>query len=481
MIMINTKKTYPMPSLNMNTKPVIGSLKEDGLRVCRRSCKISKNPLSRSRGCHDAEALYNQDASVFDKVRVLDHGGAEELHDQSCSEENVSQKYPSNQNNTTAVDSVEPLISTCVSNMATIFSPMKESSDTYNNQGTEILLDSGYCDDGRRNSSEYPGCNVSDFHISDMIFSCPSIERNSEFYNKTDTTLPLDYLAEEPGLFSDECLDLPFLEDITDSRCELGGRETQESIADAKNFSMDMEIHQIISQSHDLDSLINVFPDQDYECFDPQLYIKTQVDMPSTLSAALVPSEKQNTKRNTLVLDLDETLVHSTLGPCDDADFTFPVFINRKEYIVSVKKRPHLQTFLHRVSEMFEVVIFTASQSFYAAQILHILDPDSNVISRRAYRESCIFSEGSYVKDLTIFGVDLARVAIVDNSPQVYRLQVDNGIPILSWFDDPSDSALMSLLTFLETLAGADDVRPIIAKKFASLVWHIFLYVIYVI
>ena len=43
---------------------------------------------------------------------------------------------------------------------------------------------------------------------------------------------------------------------------------------------------------------------------------------------------------------------------------------------------------------------------------------------------------------------------------------MDNGIPIESWFDDQSDSALAGLLPFLETLVGVDDVRPLIAQKF---------------
>lgn len=116
-----------------------------------------------------------------------------------------------------------------------------------------------------------------------------------------------------------------------------------------------------------------------------------------------------------------ETLVHSTLEPCDDADFTFTVFFNLKEYTVYVKQRPYLHAFLERVSEMFEVVIFTASQSIYAKQLLDILDPDGRFISRRMYRESCLFSDGNYTKDLTILGVDLAKVAIIDNSPQVHN------------------------------------------------------------
>lgn len=68
---------------------------------------------------------------------------------------------------------------------------------------------------------------------------------------------------------------------------------------------------------------------------------------------------------------------------------------------------------------MFEIIVFTASESVYAEKLLDILDPDRMLIARRAYRESCIFSDGSYAKDLTILGVDLARIAIIDNSPQV--------------------------------------------------------------
>ena len=51
-------------------------------------------------------------------------------------------------------------------------------------------------------------------------------------------------------------------------------------------------------------------------------------------------------------------------------------------------------------------------------------------------------------------------------SSQAFGFQVDNGIPIESWFDDRSDQGLLLLLPFLESLVGVEDVRPVIAKKF---------------
>ncbi|KAK4756827.1 hypothetical protein SAY87_006954 [Trapa incisa] len=203
--------------------------------------------------------------------------------------------------------------------------------------------------------------------------------------------------------------------------------------------------------------------------FDSHLFIRNFLDLSDFETSSLpdlLPKETCKQKRVTLVLDLDETLVHSTTQPCEDADFTFKIVFNMGEHTVYVRKRPSLATFLERVSEMFEIVIFTASESVYAKQLLDILDPEGKFFSRRVYRDSCTVINGNYTKDLSVLGVDLSRCAIVDNCPQVFQLQVSNGIPIKSWFDDASDDALLSLLPFLETLAGAEDVRPIITEKF---------------
>ncbi|KAJ1928861.1 hypothetical protein IWQ60_001657 [Tieghemiomyces parasiticus] len=180
----------------------------------------------------------------------------------------------------------------------------------------------------------------------------------------------------------------------------------------------------------------------------------------------LLPRKTRSSPPITLVLDLDETLVHCSTLANFPADFTFMVENKGQEFTVRCRLRPGYLEFLERMAQHFEVVIFTASQKAYADRLLNLLDPQRNLIRHRLFRDSCLELAGSYLKDLSLLGRDLSKVVIVDNSPQVFGYQVSNGIPIVSWYQDPGDNELRTVGDFLETLVGVDDVRPHIDTKY---------------
>ncbi|KAE8689475.1 CTD small phosphatase-like protein 2 [Hibiscus syriacus] len=477
-----------MPTLRMKTKSSMGSLREkNSLRVCQKSSMICKRPCCHVRVSHQGAGFntciqncHDDSSNVEVASQVFETDGASAQQIILNGDDSELQKpLP------TFVDSanlgVMESAHTTVSNLETIFSPFLEpiqihselniDNDAGSHNGPELPAFGPDDSDDYRSSFGSQTCNVSDFFISDMIIASIPFDGNVIDNNISGTYSFPDFKCSEPSMLFDvaeQYFILPFLEDTVNTNDINDVQLHEESMMAQDNTSLRLPIDEMRSCIQESD--VNSDSDQ-ADDFDPQSFIKNLPELSDVVSSfrpADVPTEAWTRKPITLVLDLDETLVHSTLEHCDDADFTFTVFFNMKEHTVYVKQRPHLQTFLEKVAELFEVIIFTASQSIYAEQLLDILDPDQKFISRRVYRESCIFSDGSYTKDLTVLGVDLAKVAIIDNSPQVFRLQVNNGIPIKSWFDDPSDCALISLLPFLETLVDVDDVRPIIAKKFGN-------------
>ncbi|KAJ5636751.1 Dullard phosphatase domain eukaryotic [Penicillium longicatenatum] len=158
--------------------------------------------------------------------------------------------------------------------------------------------------------------------------------------------------------------------------------------------------------------------------------------------------------RKCLVLDLDETLVHSSFKVLERADFTIPVEIEGQYHNIYVIKRPGVDEFMKRVGELYEVVVFTASVSKYGDPLLDQLDIH-DVVHHRLFRESCYNHQGNYVKDLSQVGRDLRETIIIDNSPTSYIFHPQHAIPISSWFSDAHDNELLDLIPVLEDLAGA--------------------------
>mmetsp|Transcript_27107 Transcript_27107/g.40758 ORF Transcript_27107/g.40758 Transcript_27107/m.40758 type:complete len:566 (+) Transcript_27107:1210-2907(+) len=168
----------------------------------------------------------------------------------------------------------------------------------------------------------------------------------------------------------------------------------------------------------------------------------------------------QDQGKKCLVLDLDETLVHSSFRAVAGADFVIPVQIEDVVHYVYVAKRPGVDEFLLEMSKHYEIILYTASLNKYADPLLDLLDKH-NTIRTRLFRESCVYYEGNYVKDLSLLNRDLSRTIIVDNSPSSYIFHPENAIDCSSFIDDPADVELDQIANFLVGVKNVKDVRTV--------------------
>ena len=187
------------------------------------------------------------------------------------------------------------------------------------------------------------------------------------------------------------------------------------------------------------------------------------------IETIIPPQSLSSRGKKTLVLDLDETLVHSTFKQIPNPDVFFEVMVDDRSVAIYVRRRPGLQQLLEAAYLHYELIVFTASMDKYANPLLDLLDP-AGLIEIRLFREHCQRVEaGGYIKDLRMLGRDLSRVILVDvkhtqNSPDSYTLQPENAIPIRTFIDDEYDTELLKLIPLLESLAKATDVREALQK-----------------
>jgi Dullard-like phosphatase family protein len=168
--------------------------------------------------------------------------------------------------------------------------------------------------------------------------------------------------------------------------------------------------------------------------------------------APYLPKLSENEEKTTysLVLDLDETLVHFFFTPSGG---TFLI-------------RPFCFKFLEDMSKLFEVIIFTAATKDYADSILDVLDPNKKLINYRLYRHHTTICDITFVKDLTKIGRNLNRCLIIDNLADNFKLQPNNGIQCGTWTDDMKDTQLNDLGIILTQIIDKkpNDIKPIIKK-----------------
>lgn len=175
----------------------------------------------------------------------------------------------------------------------------------------------------------------------------------------------------------------------------------------------------------------------------------------------------ENPRKKLILLDLDETLVHSDfdlLYPGTyDTTVTFEDTLTKEKISVGVYFRKDLEQFLRTMKSFFELAIFTSSVKEYADAIIDSFDKSNEFFSFRLYRESCIYLNNVYIKDLNVvseYGYELKDVVLVDNSLYSFAGQINNGILISSFYDSKDDCELGRVCNYLiGYIENSEDVR----------------------
>ena len=178
--------------------------------------------------------------------------------------------------------------------------------------------------------------------------------------------------------------------------------------------------------------LASVFlKDNQYFQTEPAPYIKTK-----------------NRKKYSLILDLDETLVHFKVSNEDDTEGVLRI-------------RPGAIPFLEEVGKYYELIVFTAATQDYGDLLIDSIEENNLYFEHRFYRQHTVIMGNDFIKDLNRIGRPLDKMIIVDNMPQNFRLQKENGIHIKAfWGDDADDNALEELGKILINIAKeGGDIR----------------------
>ena len=132
---------------------------------------------------------------------------------------------------------------------------------------------------------------------------------------------------------------------------------------------------------------------------------------------------------------MDETLLHVD---------------HKRPGVVAI--RPNCRQFMIDMAKLYEIVIFTCGLKDYADFCLAKLDPKNEWITHRLYRDSCTHFRGSYYKDLSRIDRDLSKTFIVDNWPENFAAQPENGLHITSWMGNHCDQALKKLIPTISSI-----------------------------
>jgi RNA polymerase II subunit A small phosphatase-like protein len=164
-----------------------------------------------------------------------------------------------------------------------------------------------------------------------------------------------------------------------------------------------------------------------------------------------------------LVLDLDETLLHATETPlAHEAPHAVPPYF--------LYLRPGLSEFVEQVSKLFRLAVWTSSSPSYARAVCPLIFQDLALLEFVWASDRCTLTRNFEIdewckakplKKLKRRGYDLARVLVVDDSPEKHTRNYGNLVQVAPFMGDRNDDELSHLAVYLKRLATLPDVRRI--------------------
>ena len=158
-------------------------------------------------------------------------------------------------------------------------------------------------------------------------------------------------------------------------------------------------------------------------------------------------------KNYTLVLDVDETLFHFKINEDDDEQGV-------------LKIRPGVFQFIDEIKEYYEIILFSEADKNYTELILDAVGENRYLYDYILCRDYVTIVGQNFVKELSKIGRPLDRIIIIDNMPQNFSFNKENGIYIKSfWGEENDDKALIDLIPILVNIArSGKDVRKELVK-----------------
>ncbi|CAK68841.1 unnamed protein product (macronuclear) [Paramecium tetraurelia] len=216
---------------------------------------------------------------------------------------------------------------------------------------------------------------------------------------------------------------------------------------------------------------LDIYQDHFQQSYHALQYCKDIVKPSLNAIANKIVNLPENKFKKTIVFDLDETLIHCQESNDDPSDTVLTIKFPTGETVqAGINLRPYCREMLAILSQKYEIIVFTASHECYAQKVINYIDPDKKWIHHRFFRESCVVvDDGLHIKDLRVLGNrNLKDLVLVDNASYSFCFQIENGVPIIPFYDNSSDRELQYLTTYLLEVMQEQDIPSKNLSKFKT-------------